>query len=279
MRPINLIPAEQRRGASRGHGARTSFNGYIVLGALGAAVLCALAVVMTSNQINSKTEELAGIQGDSQQEKQVADALRPYGQFADLQRARMTQVKTVAREPLRLGARAAPALEGDSAQRVAAVRGHAHPVVGRRTWTAGGEGGASYRENPNAPSFAINGCTYSQHAVARMMIRMRNLDDVTAVHLAKSVRKDSSDSAEAPAPADQQGAQAAGGDLRLHRLFACDHVRHHGRVRWGNPRWRRPLMQPPYPRAPRLRSPTRTLPPHRAPQLRRLREVRPRDAA
>ena len=66
MRPINLIPAEQRRGASRGLGARTSFSGYIVLGALGAAVVCALAVVMTSNQINSKTEELAAIQGDSQ---------------------------------------------------------------------------------------------------------------------------------------------------------------------------------------------------------------------
>jgi hypothetical protein len=39
-----------------------------------------------------------------------------------------------------------------------------------------------------------------------MMIRMRNLDDVTAVHLAKSVRKDEADSTDAPAPAEQ-GAQ------------------------------------------------------------------------
>ena len=205
MRPINLIPAEQRRGASRGPGARTNFNGYIVLGALGAAVLCALAVVMTSNQINSKTEELAGIQGDSQQEKQVADALRPYGQFADLQRARMTQVKTVAESrydwerALRQLSRAIP--RNVWLLSVGATQSSGVGLEG------GGEGGASYRENPNAPSFTINGCTYSQHAVARMMIRMRNLDDVTAVHLAKSVRKDSSDSAEAPAPADQQGAQ------------------------------------------------------------------------
>ena len=207
MRPINLIPAEQRRGASRGHGARTSFNGYIVLGALGAAVLCALAVVMTSNQINSKTEELAGIQGDSQQEKQVADALRPYGQFADLQRVRMTQIKTVAESrydwerPLRQLSRAIP--RNVWLLSVGATRSSGVGVDSG----GGGEAGAGHRENPAAPSFAINGCTYSQHAVARMMIRMRNLDDVTAVHLAKSVRKDASDSTEAPAPAAQQGAQ------------------------------------------------------------------------
>jgi len=204
VRPINLIPADQRRGGSRGHGARTSFSGYIVLGGLGAAVLCALAVVMTSNQINSKTEELAGIQGDSQQEKQVADALRPYGQFADLQRARMAQVKTVAEgrydweRALRQLSKAIP--RNVWLLSVGATRSSG---VGLDT---GGEGGAIDRDNPNSPTFAINGCTYSQHAVARMMIRMRNLDDVTAVHLAKSVRKDAADSTDAPAPAEQ-GAQ------------------------------------------------------------------------
>ena len=232
MRPINLIPTEQRRGASRGAGARPSFNGYIVLGALGAAVVCALAVVMTSNQINSKTEELAEIQGDSQKEKQVADALRPYGQFADLQRARMTQIKTRCREPLRLGAPAAPALEGDSAQRLAADRG-GHAVAGRRGWTRGAGGDvSSMREKHQAPAFAISGCTYSQHAVARMMTRMRNLDDVTAVHLAKSVRKDSSDAVRRDCRHGGPAAGAAGGGHPgLHRLGARDQVRHPGRVR------------------------------------------------
>jgi len=208
VRPINLIPSEQRRGAARGPGARSSFNGYIVLGALGAAVLCALAVVMTSNQINSKTEELAGIQGDSQQEKQVSDALRPYGQFADLQRARMTQVKAVAagrydwERPLRQLSKAIPRNVW-----LLAVAATQSPSIDVDTGGAGGDIG-TMREKTPAPAFTISGCTYSQHAVARVMTRMRNLDDVTAVRLAKSVRKDSSDSAtEAPATADQQGAQ------------------------------------------------------------------------
>lgn len=211
MRPINLIPTDQQRGASRGPGSRASFNGYIVLGALGAAVLCALAVVMTSNQINSKTEELADIQGDSQQEKQVADALRPYGQFADLQRARMTQIDSVAaarydwERPLRQLSRAIPRNVW-----LLAVAATQSPNV---DVDAGGAGGdiSTMREKTSAPAFTLSGCTYSQHAVARVMTRMRNLDDVTAVRLAKSVRKDSSDSAgaEAPAAADQQQAQQA----------------------------------------------------------------------
>jgi Tfp pilus assembly protein PilN len=206
VRPINLIPVEQRRGASRGPGARTSFSGYVVLGALGVAVLCVLGVVMTSNQITSKTEKLADIQSESQRQRQVADALRPYGQFADLQRARMQQINTLAasrfdwERPLRQLSRAIPRNVW-----LLSVAATENPSV------QAGEGAgdvSSLREKNPGPAFAISGCTYSQHAVARMMTRMRNLDDVTGVHLAKSARKDSSDSAGSTAVTDQQG-QAA----------------------------------------------------------------------
>lgn len=209
MRPINLIPTEQRRGSSRGgRGGRSSFAGYIVLGGLGAAVLCVLGVVMTSNQINSKTEKLASIQGDSQQEKQVADALRPYGQFAGLQRARMTQIKTLAESrynwerPLRQLSKAIP-------RNVWLLAVSATQAPGIEV-DSGGAGGdiSSLREKVQSPAFTISGCTYSQHAVARFMTRMRNLDDVTAVRLAKSARKDEADSSAAgAAPAAQQNQQ------------------------------------------------------------------------
>ena len=62
----------------------------------------------------------------------------------------------------------------------------------------GGGGGdlSNLRNKTDAPAFVMTGCTYSQHAVARMMTRMRNLDDVTEVKLAKSARKE--DSTETP---------------------------------------------------------------------------------
>jgi Tfp pilus assembly protein PilN len=205
VRPINLIPVEQRRGAGR-PGAERSSAGYIALGALGAAVVCVLAVVLTSNQINSKTEELADIQTESQTQKQVADALRPYGQFADLQRARTTQIQTLAQSrfdwerPLRQLSRAIPRNVW-----LLTVAGSEAPGVEVESG-AGGDT-ASIRKESQAPAFTISGCTYSQHAVARMMTRMRNLDDVTEVHLAKSARKESSDQAAGTTAPDDQAAQ------------------------------------------------------------------------
>ena len=70
-----------------------------------------------------------------------------------------------------------------------------------------------------------------------MMTRMRNLDDVTAVQLAKSVRKDSSDTADgaAAAAADQQRAQQEE-TSGLHRLRARDQVRHRWSSSAGRPR-------------------------------------------
>ena len=206
MRPINLIPLEQRRGAARGPGARTGVGVYAVLGGLGVAVACVLAFVVTSNSINSKTEKLASIQTQSQGEKQVADALRPYGQFADLQRSRNQQIASIATGRfdweralrqlslalprntylLTLGATEAPGIE---------VGGNAGGNV------------SELRDQSTAPAFAMTGCTYSQHAVARMMTRMRNLDDVTEVHLAKSARKDADEQAAAAPPAEGQQAQ------------------------------------------------------------------------
>ena len=207
MRPINLIPAEQRRGSARGPGGRRSLAGYVALGVLGAAVLCVLAVVMTSNAINSKTEKLAEVQAQSQQERQVADALRPYGQFADLQRARMAQIETLAasrfdwERPLRQLARAIPRNVW-----LLTVTGSESPDVE----IDGGAGGdtSTLREDSRSPAFNLSGCTYSQHAVARMMTRMRNLDDVTEVHLAKSARKDATEGGAAAAPAQGEQPEA-----------------------------------------------------------------------
>ena len=98
----------------------------------------------------------------------------------------------------------------------------------------GGAGGdiSSMREKTPAPAFTISGCTYSQHAVARMMTRMRNIDDVTEVRLAKSVRKDASDASAGDCRHGGPAAGAAGGGHPgLHRLRARDQVRTPGRVR------------------------------------------------
>ncbi len=203
MRPINLIPPDQRRGSAGVPGQSTGVGGYAVLGGLAVAVVCVLAFVMTSNSVNSKSEQLTGLQAQAQGAKQVADALRPYGQFADLQRSRHQQIISLTsgrfdwERALRQLSLAIP--RNVYLLNVAATESPDIEIE------AGGSGGvSSLRNETTAPAFAMTGCTYSQHAVARMMTRMRNLDDVTEVRLAKSARIEGVDSGAAGAAATDQ---------------------------------------------------------------------------
>jgi Tfp pilus assembly protein PilN len=215
VRPVNLIPLEERRGAARGPAGPTSpVRVYILLGALGAALLCVLALVLTTNKINSKTEELAKVQTQEQGIKQVADALRPYGQFADLEQARETEISGLVssrfnwERALRQLSQAIP-----SNVWIVNLAATVSPAVE----VEGGGGGdtASLREKTQAPAFGLTGCTWSHHAVARMMVRMQNLDDVTRVRLAKSAREESSAGGAVAATAPQTSnnqPQASGED-------------------------------------------------------------------
>jgi Tfp pilus assembly protein PilN len=164
---------------------------YALFGVLGVALLCLVALVLTSNSINSKTDQLSKIQSQAQGAKQVADALRPYGQFAQVQQARQVEISSLAATRF-VWERALHQLSLAIPSNVwlLSLSGTLSPKVD--VSDSGGGGVSTLRQKAEAPAFAITGCTYSQHAVARMMARMQNLDDVTDVQLAKSARKEDS---------------------------------------------------------------------------------------
>jgi Tfp pilus assembly protein PilN len=215
VRPVNLIPSDQRRGAARSAGADTTPVGiYALFGVLAVALLCVIALVLTTNNINKKTEELSKVQVQEQGAKQVADALRPYGTFAQIQQARNLEIA---------------ALVSNRFNWERALRQLSH-VIPEDVWLlnlsgtvspeidvedAGGGGDVTnLRQKANAPAFAMTGCTYSQHAVARMLTRMQNLDDVTDVQLAKSARKDEQEQGGGGAAVTQTGDSAATQDVQ-----------------------------------------------------------------
>jgi Tfp pilus assembly protein PilN len=206
VRPVNLIPPEERRGAARVGAEHAPIRIYVVLGVLGVVLLSVLALVLTNNQINAKTEDLSETSAEEQGAKQVADALRPYGQFAQVEQTRKAAVAQLAssrfdwERALQQLSRAIPANVW-----LLTLTGTASPSVNLEA-AGGGEGASQVREKFNAPAFIVAGCTFSQHAVARMMTRMQNLDGVTDVELGKSERKD-----EAAAAGGAGDAQAAGG--------------------------------------------------------------------
>jgi hypothetical protein len=191
MRPVNLIPQEQQvRGRGLGVG-RTGFAPYIVLGFLGLAVIGVAAVVLTSNSVNSKDEEVARLQAETVSAKATADALRPYGNFAQVTQARVDTVNSLVSSTfnwervLRSLARTIP-----SNVWLTSFTGTVNPDV--KLEAGGGGGGASggSRGQTRSPAVQLVGCTYSHSAVAKMMVAMRNLDDVSEVVLESSEKPD-----------------------------------------------------------------------------------------
>jgi Tfp pilus assembly protein PilN len=216
MRPVNLIPKDQRRGLPGTGGA--GLPTYVFLGALATAVLVVLALVITNNQINDRKGRVGELEARAARAEAAATALAPYGNFARLEEARIATVKTLAESRfnwervIRALSRTIP-----SDVWLVSFKGTLNADV--QVEAEGGEGGTATLRSKVAtsPAIELTGCTYDHEAVARMMVRMRNIDGVSEVALAKSERAESQDDSQAAGGGgDEAGSAptAAGGDCR-----------------------------------------------------------------
>lgn len=192
MRPVNLIPKEERRSESPFAG-RSGGGVYAVLGGLGAAVLAVLVVVLTSNGITDRKDKVAELKRKQATAETAAAALRPYGTFVDLQKARVETVDSLVDSSFNWGRvirSVAKTIPSDVW--LVSVKGTVAPGIELDS-TGTGSGGSleGLRASALSPAVELIGCTYTQHNVARMMVDMRNIADVTDVVLGKSERPES----------------------------------------------------------------------------------------
>jgi len=205
VRPVNLIPPDQRRGG-RGIGAtgRTGNAAYIVLGGLALALLAVGGLALTSHRINDRKQSVARLSGEQASAQAAADALQPYGKFAEMQRDRVATIKSLADTSFnweRIMRSVSRAIPPDAW--LTSFTGTVRPGVSVEG-TSGGAGSIEgLRSQSSAPALELVGCTYSHRAVARMMTRMRNIDGVTQVVLGGSERPQGNQ--------QQQTAQGGGG--------------------------------------------------------------------
>jgi Tfp pilus assembly protein PilN len=186
MKAVNLIPADARRG---GGGATAlsavSGPGYALVGLLSVAVLFVLITVLTGNTIASRKAQLAALRTQVTQETVVAAGLTRYAQFEQMAQQRAETVRTIAASrfdwqgALNDLARVVP---GDTTLQT--LTGSVVP--GAATGGSGGSTGGALRTALTAPAFELTGCTASQDDVARLMSRLRLINDVTTVSLASS---------------------------------------------------------------------------------------------
>src|SRR3954447_20082887 len=196
MRAVNLLTPELRS-APKGGGASGpagldgpgGIGAFVLLGALALVVAALAGYVLSNNVIKERKAELAQMSSRSAATVAQANALKPYADFETVARNRVGTVHVLARarfdwdQKLRDISRAMPkdvflnSLDG--------TVGGAATSAGA---TSGGatSGGSSLSGSPQVPAITLKGCTRSQPAVATLMSRMRNVQGVTRVSLAKS---------------------------------------------------------------------------------------------
>jgi Tfp pilus assembly protein PilN len=187
MRAVNLLTPELRS-SQKGSGAprpsvldtKGGIGAYIVLGALALVVAGVAGYVLSTNVVKQKQSELAAVSAKNDATVKRAAELKPYSDFQTLAQERVATVQALAgarfdwEQSLRDLSRALP---GDVY--VNSLKG----TVGGGTSTGGASG---IRGAIGSPAIELAGCTKSQPAVARLMSRLRNVQGVTRVSLAKS---------------------------------------------------------------------------------------------
>jgi Tfp pilus assembly protein PilN len=179
MKRMNLLPPElrPREGGRRG-------SSYLVVGTLFASVIAMLTYSIVIGGVRNDETELASLKDETAQANARANALRPYGEFAEMKNQRERSVRTAAdlrfnyEKLTRELARILPAGVWIGHLEVApappeeeVVEAGADPVDGTQT---------------PPPAMTVSGCAPSQDVVADTLDRLHALTGATDVTLGSS---------------------------------------------------------------------------------------------
>ncbi|HKT84400.1 MAG TPA: PilN domain-containing protein [Solirubrobacterales bacterium] len=182
MRPINLIPPEERRGEQAQ--LRTGPLMYIVLGALALVLIGVALLVTTDNRISDGKAEVATLKREDAVAGAKAKRLAAFTQFNILAEQRIATVRSLADSRF----------DWERVMRELAL------VLPSNVWltnltasatpssvVSGGEGGASgLRGGTAGPALELTGCAKGQEGVAGFVTALEDIDGVTRVGVQSS---------------------------------------------------------------------------------------------
>jgi Tfp pilus assembly protein PilN len=190
MRAVNLLTPELRSSQKGSSAPRPSvmttsggIGAMVVLGALALTVAGLAGYVLSTNVVKDRQANLATVSAKNDATVKRAAELKPYSDFQTLAQERASTVQSLAsarfdwEQSLRDLSRALPK----------------QVFLSSLTGTVGGGSGATgsgIRGAISSPAIELVGCTKSQPAVASLMSRLRNVQGVTRVSLAKSEKTD-----------------------------------------------------------------------------------------
>jgi Tfp pilus assembly protein PilN len=185
VRPVNLVPSEQRRGSSGAAGGKAA---YAVIGVLAALAAMLTVYVLTANTVTERTNKAAVAAVEADRLEAEAARKASFADFAQIAQTRLQSVAGVAEtrfdweRVMRELSRIMP--EGSWLQSAdASVSGVTEDA------SDGGTSSGTAAATPQ-PALTLVGCTRKQTEVAQLMVRMRAMHRVTEVELNQSTQED-----------------------------------------------------------------------------------------
>jgi Tfp pilus assembly protein PilN len=204
VRPVNLIPAEDRRGEQAP--LRTGAVVYLVVGAFVAILVAVIALVLIGNRIDDSKAKITSLKREDAVVVARVRELSPYTQFKQLSEQRVATVTSLADSRF----------DWERVMRELAL------VLPRDVWLVGltatvapeisfGEGSgdaAGLRSSVDGPALELMGCAAGQTSVAGFVTALKDIDGVTRVGVESSELPDK----EAAAGVSASGESAAPGN-------------------------------------------------------------------
>ena len=210
MRPVNLIPAEERHGPQAP--LRSGPVVYIVVGALVAALVAITALVLTNNQISDRKSEVAQLKSEDAEASAEAQRLAAYTQFQALHEQRLATITSLADSRF----------DWERVMRELAL------ILPKDVWlvsldasasgsTEGGSGeGGGLRGSIAGPALVVSGCARGQEGVAGFVTALKDIDGVTRVGVESSELPDLEEGAGSTSGSDE----GSSGDCRTRNFIA-----------------------------------------------------------
>ena len=175
MRPVNLIPPEDRRGDRAP--LRSGPLSYVVVGALAAILAVVTLMVMTSNDIAEREAEVEQLEADLEAKTAEAERLAPFTKFATLRTQREATLASLAQSRF----------DWERVMREMALIIPSDVTLTELNGSAvANADGSSATEDIGAPNLAISGCAASHSAVADFLAALEDIDGVTRVAVSRS---------------------------------------------------------------------------------------------
>lgn len=187
MRPVNLIPLEERRGQHAP--LRTGPVVYILVGALVLVLGAITAMVLTHNQIAETKAEVTTLKREDAVAVAKAKRLAAYTQFRTMSEQRVETVRSLADSRFdweRVMRELSLVLPSGDVWLVN-LTATASPDVSVTTNSgSSGTGGASLRPSAPGPALELTGCAAGQESVASFVTALKDIDGVTRVGIQSS---------------------------------------------------------------------------------------------